>query len=366
MSIVKAKQNNRQKIQILQVLRAIATVIVFLSHYFSEGYTLSGFYFVGAVGVGIFFVISGFLLVYTDKGDYKGYIAKRLIRICPLYWLVTFIVFGLGLFAPSLLRTSVSTIPNLLKSLFFIPYYSAHGIFPLLPIGWTLIVEMFVYLLYYVVAHCVQFIYGKQKRSSLSKANNVTTCTGIIVACVLLIFVILNHIAPKNLFLFSYGDDYMIFFIVGIVGAILMKSFKKAFEKLNNKCAVLQKASIIILLFLFAAFIGFSTVYDGTILHVLILGLVILAVIIAFCHIDFPKIIVALGNISYSFYLIHYFLVKLFTRFLMKSMLDENVFCYIVLPVVCFAVTALLARISYELIEKRLADKLRAVLIKTA
>lgn len=161
MSPVKTRQDNnsRRTIQIIQVLRAAAATIVFLSHFFSDGYTLLGCSFRGRVGVGIFFVISGFLLIYTDRGDYKGYLVKRLIRICPLYWLTTLMVFILGLFAPSLLHTSVSTIPNLLKSLFFIPYYSANGIYPLLTVGWTLVVEMFVYLLYYCIARLLQFVH---------------------------------------------------------------------------------------------------------------------------------------------------------------------------------------------------------------
>lgn len=367
MSIVNERQNDGNKIQILQVLRAIAAVIVFLCHYFSEGYTLYGVDFAGAVGVGIFFVISGFLLIYTDKGNYKGYLVKRLIRICPLYWLMTLMVFVMGLFAPSLLHTSVSTIPNLLKSLVFIPYYSADGFFPMLPIGWTLIVEMFVYLLYYIVARCVQFAYRSKLKKSSSVVNtdfvsnpNVGSAGGIIVASILLILVVLNHFAPKNLFLFSYGADYMIFFIIGLIGAIIMKSSKEAFKELKNKFAILQKASLFICLFLFAAFIGFSTVYSTTILNILILGFLVFAAIFSFWHVSFPKIIVFFGDISYSFYLIHYFIVKLCTRLFMKSMLANNVFCSIVLPVVCFAVTALLAWISYELIEKRLANKLRS------
>ncbi len=367
-------QNDKHKIQILQVLRAIATVIVFLSHYFADGYTLYEIHFIGAVGVGIFFVLSGFLLIYTDRSNYKGYMMKRLIRICPLYWLVTLLVFVLGLIAPSYLHTSVPTVSNLLKSLFFIPYYSAHGIFPLLPIGWTLIVEMFVYVLYYMVARSVILAYMLKRKASFNKKGENSTneiekatkdsavCRGVVMAAILLLLIVLNRVVPNSLFLFSYGSNYMIYFVIGIIGALLLKKSEKRFfiKQIHS-----SKLSILLFVLLFAFFIGFSTIYDDTVCNVVILGLSILAAIVLLWSASFPKIIVMLGDISYSFYLTHYFLVKLFTRVLIRLVWPINTFFAIVFLILCFVVTACISWVSYQLIEKRLAGKLKKIFLKT-
>jgi peptidoglycan/LPS O-acetylase OafA/YrhL len=49
----------------------------------------------GAIGVDLFFVISGFIMVYTTWDDFGApgssirFFARRLIRIAPLYWIAT-------------------------------------------------------------------------------------------------------------------------------------------------------------------------------------------------------------------------------------------------------------------------------------
>lgn len=351
---------NKQTIQILQVLRAVAATVVFLSHYFSEGFTLFGCSFAGSVGVGIFFVISGFLLIYADKGNYKGYILKRVIRICPFYWLTTFLVFVLGLAAPSLLHTSVSTLSNLLKSLFFIPYYSAHGIFPLLTVGWTLVVEMFVYLLYYCVVRLLQYVY----RCRTDYDPSLNKSAGGITAVILLVLVILNHLLPKNIFTFSYGSNYMIYFVIGIVGALILKKFSKSFSIFQKKCAVLQKTANFVTVLLVAVFVGISAIYVDSIINILILGFSTCAIIAIFWSVYFPPIIIKLGDISYSFYLVHYFVVKLCTRVFMNLGLPNNFFTIFFYPVVCYIITVCIAWAGYVIIEKKFGAWLKRVLLK--
>lgn len=147
-----------KKIQIIQILRMVGATLVFLEHFFDDEFSLR-IHFGGRLGVGIFFILSGFLLIYTDHENFHGYLRKKWIRICPLYWLTTLAVFIIGQIAPRLLSRPATPV-HLIQSLLFIPYYSDGTIYPLNPVGWTLDIEIFVYLLYFGVAYLIRRIRG--------------------------------------------------------------------------------------------------------------------------------------------------------------------------------------------------------------
>ncbi len=83
----------KNKLELIQVLRGIAALLVVMNHYpgrlsaFSHGY----------IGVDLFFVISGLIMVITTKekntgGEYAiDFIIKRFSRICPYYTIMTLV-----------------------------------------------------------------------------------------------------------------------------------------------------------------------------------------------------------------------------------------------------------------------------------
>jgi exopolysaccharide production protein ExoZ len=127
----------------LQFLRAIAAVGVVFFHEFLGQFTI------GAAGVDIFFVMSGFLIGKIGlKEKPREFFLKRLIRIAPLYWLITFFM-CLGAFIPGMYSHFSFNGDQLLQSLLFIPYYNQVGdIYPLVVPGWTLNYEMFFYVIF--------------------------------------------------------------------------------------------------------------------------------------------------------------------------------------------------------------------------
>lgn len=134
----------KNKLHSLTVLRAIAaTTVIFFHTLAPTGHTFGGF------GVDIFFVLSGFViaLVLDSPGmTARHFLADRIARIVPLYWLLTVSVFACTLLAPSLFNSTTANLGNLLKSLLFIPYRKESGeIFPMLFVGWTLNYEMMFY-----------------------------------------------------------------------------------------------------------------------------------------------------------------------------------------------------------------------------
>lgn len=143
------KQNNG-----LQFLRFIAAGLVLLVHL--PTYALFPFFtgedrtFTGAIGVDVFFCISG-LVMYLSVGNKSGprfaaqFAIRRLFRVVPLYFLLTFILFVLL----SVRAGDFSTLSACLgKSLMF-SYCESNGGYadPIIPMGWSLNYEMFFYFM---------------------------------------------------------------------------------------------------------------------------------------------------------------------------------------------------------------------------
>jgi exopolysaccharide production protein ExoZ len=113
--------------------------------------------FGGAGGVDLFFVISGFTIILTTQplwgksGVSWSFLKRRLIRIVPLYWLVTTIKLCILAAGGHAVFTSWHSIASYL----FIPAWNdQHEIFPVMIPGWTLYFEMFFYAL---IALCLYF-----------------------------------------------------------------------------------------------------------------------------------------------------------------------------------------------------------------
>lgn len=141
----------------LQILRAVAALSVVLYHI--RGTALSYNYNpkivsllgnLGASGVDIFFVISGFIMLHTqfnNKQTILNFFKKRVIRIAPLYWLVTTIVILIYVLFPSIFREHTITVGWALASYAFNSNALGLGN-PILHVGWTLQWEILFYLIF--------------------------------------------------------------------------------------------------------------------------------------------------------------------------------------------------------------------------
>ena len=114
----------------------------------------------GAAGVDLFFVISGFVMVvasadlFGQRGAPPYFFLRRLARIVPLYWLLTGI-FVFILFAGRHHSSSWLSASEVVTSLLFIPHSLPNGaVAPVYGLGWTLNYEM----MFYVVFSAVLFL----------------------------------------------------------------------------------------------------------------------------------------------------------------------------------------------------------------
>jgi exopolysaccharide production protein ExoZ len=147
----------RPVIRPIQYLRGIAAMMVVWHHAISQIDGTKGFIPApefGKYGVDLFFVISGFIMLVTtwDKPITPSeFVRHRIRRIVPLYWMATLLMITIDILSPAMFKTFKFDAPSLLKSLFFIPYYSLSSpgdIYPLLVPGWTLNIEMFFYAMF--------------------------------------------------------------------------------------------------------------------------------------------------------------------------------------------------------------------------
>jgi exopolysaccharide production protein ExoZ len=136
--------NNLASIQMLRAAAALSVVLFHAAQWSHIDFA------VGAAGVDLFFVISGFVLWTACEArpvTPSAFLLARARRILPLYWIVTLAAAGAALLWPRALPIVLPEARHLVLSLLLAPHVDpAGGPFPLLPTGWTLTYEAFFYL----------------------------------------------------------------------------------------------------------------------------------------------------------------------------------------------------------------------------
>lgn len=149
----------------IQCLRAVAAIIVTYLHslqtqaQFSHSFQQDFFYWddFGAFGVDIFFVISGFIICYSagpsaGRREAFRFLVRRFIRINPVYYIATLVLIAAKL--PALLSRRIPPFPGnvILKSIFLLPVVDGNGwIDPILGQAWTLSFEWLFYVFFFLV-----------------------------------------------------------------------------------------------------------------------------------------------------------------------------------------------------------------------
>jgi exopolysaccharide production protein ExoZ len=153
---LKTVRSPRGSIINIQVLRAIAALSVVLAHTASEFPNAGTIPRIDAAqsGVDLFFVISGFIMVYVTAIRPQtsiGFLSNRLIRIAPNYWFYTLLTAVIAIGASYTLRGTAFDLRHLALSLLFIAHMNPalpNSTSPLLRVGWTLNYEIFFYVIF--------------------------------------------------------------------------------------------------------------------------------------------------------------------------------------------------------------------------
>jgi exopolysaccharide production protein ExoZ len=283
----------KAQIDSLQVLRAVAAISVFFFHYFAYLHDMLGLFdrnhfSVGAYGVDIFFVVSGFIICFASRSDTSPYafMVKRVSRIVPLYYLLTFGVFAVALVAPFLLYSTTPNAENLVRSLLFIPYAKENGLVqPLLFLGWTLNYEMFFYLVF-----AFALLTGRWR---------VFTVLAVILALTLAGAVL----KPTSVAGYFYTDGIMLNFVWG---CLVYLAYERAPRLLTLARPLWPVAAGLILV---------QNFYPTGLPREITVGLPSMVLLAGLLTVDIGKgpvqsFFVTLGDASYSLYLIHPYILQ--------------------------------------------------------
>jgi exopolysaccharide production protein ExoZ len=342
----------QMKLVPIQVLRAAAALAVAMLHAQYEAGLLaatSGRPFrpfdllPWEAGVDVFFVISGFVMVFASRRMFgrgwggpepvmRVFLARRIARVVPLYWLATTLYLGLALASPGIVNVAPS--PGfVVASYAFWPAARPDGLVqPLYSLGWTLNFEMFFYLLFALALPW-------PRRTAVLV---VTMAQAVLVA------VVAARGAPLPLSF--WGDPIVLEFVLGMAlglarteGLLLGPSARLALGALGLVLFALVEA-------------GFGSALPRALVFGLPAGCLVAACGLGREHAlaeetRLTRIAAIVGDASYALYLTHPFVVRGLRRLIELANLDIAVGPW---PFVALAlVAALAASIGVHLLIER-------------
>jgi peptidoglycan/LPS O-acetylase OafA/YrhL len=336
----------------LQVLRALAALSVVLGHTLHETGALGApARFVAAAqrlnlgfGVDIFFVISGFIMLHTSLGQFgrEGasykFLSRRIARIAPIYWLLTTVMILGSLAAPGLLNVAIGDVGHVAASYLFIPDMRGVGeIRPVMALGWTLNYEMMFYVLF-ALALCAPARVGV-----------------VWLAAVMILLVVGGlYAAPEDVRLKFWTSPLILEFLFGVFVALL----RRRGLRLSLYAALLLAGY---------GLVGYAFRddpaggHDG--MRALCAGLPAACLVLALTSGPFAGLaryapgLVALGDASYSLYLVHPFVIRPLRVIWAKTALSPTLYV-----AAAFALSALVALALYRWVELPLTGAARRAL----
>jgi exopolysaccharide production protein ExoZ len=305
----------KRNLDSIQCLRGFAAVAVALHHAsiqieelapFKDGtktFWLAQHFstYVGAIGVDIFFLISGFIMAYTTylKPEMTGteFLQRRFVRIYPLYWFFSFVVIGLQL-TPWIGWNPVSLSDSIKAFLLYPEFVHYSGMTFVRPVflaqGWTLIYEVLFYLLF---ATFIAF-------SPLRRAGLITAVFGLLA----LTGTLLIPGRPETALV---TDSILLEFSLGLIIGWAFTTDRVRVTRPWLITGLSVSAAILVAeLLCFDRFRETPRLLHFGLPSLLLVGSLILSPVAESWH--YPRFLKLLGDASYSIYLTHTIVLLLF------------------------------------------------------
>jgi exopolysaccharide production protein ExoZ len=319
---------NSKTLTNIQALRAFAALNVVFFHVIaaSKSYDCPVYFFDflegwGHNGVDLFFVISGFVMVYIQRLKKKtpyAFFRDRVVRIIPTYWLLSTLLVGLLLAMPSLFRNMEFSVNWAFASFLFLSTVLVQSP-PILYVGWTIEYEMFFYFVFATSLFLKPF----------SKSLAITISIIVLVV------------------IFFGANSILLEFIFGmIVGC--------GFFHITPSYRVAQVS----LIFGIAAFLLSLWFKDWGTNRVVIFGLPSMFIVFGCINLSQVKtsILTKLGDASYSIYLVQVFTIPAFYKVATKINLFSN---NDLLALFCLLLSTLTGLFVYQTFEVRVSTLLK-------
>ena len=344
-----------KNLQLIQVLRGVASLLVLLLHATKNFATVSNkpflndFFEFGGSGVDIFFVLSGFIITYTSiKGLSQpnklfAFIRRRMVRIFPIYWIIITLLLIAQFVLPDLYRSHYFFTPGT----FFSTWFLLPGHSMVNGVSWTLSFELFFYLLF-----SLAFIIPVKKWAY---------CLFVLYALVLIAIPILGYNFENGnewVKLISYPMN--VEFFMGVTAALII-------PKIIARAA-LPLITTGIILFLAAGIFYNNDHYlvGNTFNRVIIFGIPSFLIITGLVKFELlhkistPRLLILMGEASYSLYLLHLPLIAATVKLISKLHIQNVVLLHIVL-LMAIGLICFISILFYKWIEKPMINKLNAI-----
>jgi exopolysaccharide production protein ExoZ len=291
----------------IQILRALAAVLVVVGHsihdstYIAERTGRPPFdlpYFNWGFGVDIFFVISGFIMIYTavdsfgQPGAASTFLTRRFVRIAPLYWLMTISLILVSVVAPKFLNVQIETWRSIGTSFLFIPDIRGNGeVRPILASGWTLNYEMFFYGIF---ACCLM----------LPLRRGVVWLSGIFVS----LSILGSVVSLPGIALPFWTDPIILEFVLGVLIGLACLSK----HSLSASAALTLTTIAVVFVIVMGPLWGWNQILPRLLYAGMPAALLVAAAALgpSVTPTRSVTLLVAVGDASYSLYLTHPFVIR--------------------------------------------------------
>jgi exopolysaccharide production protein ExoZ len=334
----------------IQALRAFAAASVVVHHILVVAVQKAGYQYqfpsTAAAGVDLFFLISGFIMVYTHFEDFgevrssASFIWRRVIRVVPLYWIATTATVVLLLLVPGAFSTQKLDWNNVVPSYLLLLSREPNGsLNTILPTGWSLCYEMYFYVLFALLLLL--------SRRMFVIAAGAVFATGLAIYAAGISVPAWATVATNPLLLeFYLGTLVAFLFIQG--------------HYLPTLLAIVGVAASIL-----AVLILGDPGPNDWMMRVLYWGLpaaIILSATISLerAGLRVPRFLIALGESSYSLYLFHIFFVVASAKMWSYAHLTERLPVY-VLGLGSFVGALGISHVIYLRVEKPLTQRLKSL-----
>lgn len=324
-----------KKYQYIDIIRAVAILGVLATHSFHHITTLSAvtvaIFNYGQLGVQLFFLVSAITLCLSasqrKEDSLINFYIRRFFRIAPLYYFGILLYFFWRLAYTSYLQGEPSvpqdyTLMRVLENIFFM-----HGFDPLnfnyvVPGGWTIATEIAFYTAF-------PFIFLLSKKLSLRSFIVFATAIAVlsfyiqyigieIIQPILIEKGIQDSVITNDEFGFVYASiiNQINVFMIGII----------AFKCLHKKIMTSHLLIAIVLIFISCLIQynrSYDTGYDGF-FYTVMSSIAFAILIIKLSTISLPKniickVLVEIGQISFSMYLLHFLILDVLEFVFMHS-----------------------------------------------
>lgn len=322
----------------IQFLRGIAAVMVVMSHIKTKGYQFDvdslRWFDIGFSGVDLFFIISGFIMCYVTNNkpiSFTNFFGNRIKRIIPLYWVLTLISLFIYLTYPHLVNSSGGK-TSIISSFTLIP----NGDKLLIQNGWTLSYEFLYYIIFSLFIMLTE--------------NRLLRYCGI--CTLILILVIIGFYTEPIIPFFKFiTHNLLLEFSFGILSFLIINNLK-----INKGLSILLIVLGLLALIINNNFITNMdprSIYLGVPMFLIFTGVVGLECYFLKTKAFLLNAFEFLGNVSFSLYLSHPFVLVLAAR-LLNSMNVKNPYVFtslmIIISIVC-------GSIVYQFVERKLIFK---------